>query len=861
MILLSSFKVNNQTIEINDSNKTKRLIDFLRDDLDLTSVKDGCSAGACGTCSVIIDEKLMRSCLMKLEKLEGKSIITVEGLSEREKEVFTYTFKKAGAVQCGYCIPGMVLAAKTLFFKTLDPTLEEVRKAIKGNICRCTGYVKINEAILLSAKLLRENIEIPTEEFDGKIDTEFYRVDAEEKILGTGLYAEDLKLDGMVYGKALRVKHPRAKILSINTDKAKAHEDIVGILTKDDVTGKNKIGHLVKDWDVLLGVGDVCHYLGDSVALVCATKKESLQEILDLIEVEYEVYKPITSIEEAKDVNNGIVHSKTTETNLLRREVLLRGKPDEIIEKSKYKVTKTYETPFTEHAFMEVESCVAVSNEGEDSVLVYTGGQSIYDEQHEISDMLGLEFEKVHVKSMLVGGGFGGKEDMSVQHHASLLAFVFKKPVKVTLTRDESILIHPKRHKMIITMTTACDEDGKLTAMKAEIYSDAGAYASLSGPVLQRACTHAAGPYNYQDISVIGETYYTNNPPGGAFRGFGVSQSAFATECNLNLLAEMVGIDEFEMRMRNAVRPNDVLPNGQICDGSTALVECLEAVKDDYYANKFVGIAASFKNSGLGVGVPDVGRCIISIEKGIAHVRTSAACIGQGMQTVCMQVACTTTNLTPAQIIVEKPDTERTPNSGTTTASRQTVLTGNAVKVASEKLAKDLETSTLEQLEGKEYYGEFKPETDPLGSDKANPVSHVAYGYAVQLVVLDDEGMLKEVIAGYDCGKVINRKSCEGQIEGGIVMGLGYGLTEDYPLEDCVPKARYKDLGLFRATEVPPIKTIIVNKEYDTDIVFGAKGVGELATIPTAPAAQNAYYKFDKEFRVSLPLVNTKYKK
>lgn len=856
------FVLNGKQIEINEQNENKRLLDFLRDDLSITSVKDGCSAGACGTCSLIIDDKLVRSCLFSLKKIIGKSVLTIEGLTDREKEVFDYAFQKAGAVQCGYCIPGMVLASKALFINNLDPTILDVKKAIKGNICRCTGYVKIEEAILLSAKMLRENLPIPKTSQSGKIDTELFRLDAKEKTLGTGLYADDLKLPEMLFGKALRVKYPRCTILSIDISKALLHKDVVKIVLKEDIPGSSKIGHLVKDWDVLLGVSDTSHYLGDSVALVCATKKESLDEILALIEVEYKELTPISSIEDARDGKNGIVHAHM-DTNLLKREELLRGTPDEIIENAKYVVTKTYETPFTEHAFMEVETAIATPED--DGVLIYSGGQSVYDEQHEIAHMLGLPNEKIHVKSMLVGGGFGGKEDMSVQHHAALLAYLVKKPVKVTLSRDESILIHPKRHKMTITLTTACDENGYLKAMKALIYSDAGAYASLSGPVLQRACTHAAGPYNYQNISIVGETYYTNNPPGGAFRGFGVSQSAFAMEANLNLLAEMVGIDEFEIRYRNAVRVNDELPNGQLADGSTALVECLDEVKDIYYDSvkkyKYVGIASALKNSGIGVGIPDVGRCIISIENGKAHVRSSAACIGQGMQTVSMHMVCTETGLSPENVIVEVPDTKRTPDSGTTTASRQTVFTGEAVRNAASKLKIDLENSTLQELEGKEYYGEFSSVTDKMGSDKKNPVSHVAYGYGVQIVILDEEGYVIEVICSYDVGQVVNRLSVEGQLEGGVVMGLGYALTEDYVLENSVPKSKYATLGLFRATQAPKIRCIIVDVPYKGDIAYGSKGVGELATIPTAPAVQNAYYKFDKTFRTVLPLKGTKYKK
>lgn len=375
-----------------------------------------------------------------------------------------------------------------------------------------------------------------------------------------------------------------------------------------------------------------------------------------------------------------------------------------------------------------------------DGVIIYTGAQGIYDEKREVSELLGLPQEKVRVISKYVGGGFGGKEDMSVQHHAALLAWILKKPVKITLSRKESIMIHPKRHAMEMTITTACDEEGTLTAFKADIISDTGAYASLGGPVLQRACTHAAGPYKCPNVKIKGTAVYTNNPPGGAFRGFGVTQSVFASECNLNILAEKVGISPWEIRFKNAVEPGDALPNGQIADEGTAIKETILAVKDVYEKSKCVGIACCMKNAGVGVGLPDIGRCNLVVIDGKVHIRTSAACIGQGLGTILTQIICETTGLLPQQIILDLPDTKFAPDSGTTTASRQTVFTGEATRMAALKLKEKLLTASLEECEGEEFYGEYQGITDPINSDKKNPVSHVAYGYATQVVILGDDG-------------------------------------------------------------------------------------------------------------------------
>ena len=836
----------------------KKLLAYLRDDLRLTAAKDGCSEGACGACTVLIDGKKVKACIPKISTLEGKKILTVEGLSPREKEVYAHCFAEAGAVQCGFCIPGMVISAKSLIDSNPSPTKAEVKEAIKGNLCRCTGYKKIEEAILEAARYFREDLPIPEPETEAKINTRFKRVDAYEKVLGTGEYVDDIIVPDMIFAKALRSKYPRAIVNGIDFTEALAHPDCVRILTASDVPN-NKIGHLVMDWDVMIPIGGTTRYIGDALALVASNKEESLNEIINLIKVDYTELTPITDPLVALREDAPLVHSKG---NIMRKEVLKRGNPDEAIKNSKYVVTKKYSTPFNDHAFMEPECAIAIP-EGDDGLLLYTGSQSVYDEQHEISHMLNIPLEKVHSSSKLVGGGFGGKEDMSVQHHAALMAWYVKRPVKVKFSRQESLNYHTKRHAMEMEFTTACDENGYLTAMKAVLIADTGAYASLGGPVLQRACTHAAGPYNYQNVDILGISVYTNNVVGGAYRGFGVTQSCFATENNINLLAEMVGISPWEFRYRNAIRPGQVLPNGQIADPNCAMAECLMAVKEVYETNPYAGIACAFKNSGTGVGNKDIGRCKLSIENGIVHIRTSASCMGQGIATMCTHMLCEETGLNPSYVLVERPDTVRTPNSGTSTASRQTVLTGEAVRRAAAQLSAELEKGfKLSDLEGREFYDEFSAVTDPMGSDKPNPISHVSYSYGAQVVVLDDNGKLSKVVAAYDIGTPVNIQSAEGQIEGGIVMGLGFALTESFPIEGGYPKVKFGTIGLMRAPDVPEIEVKFVQAPGDKlQYAFGAKGVGELCLIPTSPACSHAYYRYDKIFRTSLPLKGTFYKK
>ncbi|MEG2371848.1 MAG: selenium-dependent xanthine dehydrogenase [Hydrogenoanaerobacterium sp.] len=846
---MSKFIVNGEPAE---ALKDEKLIYFLRDSLNLTSVKNGCSEGACGTCMVLVDGKATKACILTTARVEGKSIITAEGLTEREKDVYGYAFSHAGAVQCGFCTPGMVISAKALLDVNLSPTRADVKEAIKNNICRCTGYKKIEDAILLSASIFKENSEVPHHDFTGIIGENLHRVDAAAKALGTAEYADDLYPEDMLYGGAVRSGHARAKVLSIDVSAAKALKGVAAVMTASDLPGNQKVGHLKKDYDVLIPEGKITHFAGDAIVLVAAESREVLEEARSLVKVEYEVLTPVLSPTEAMAEGAPKVHEGG---NLLADEHLKRGDADAKIKASKYVVTTKYSTPFTDHAFLEPETAVAMPDN--DGILVYCGDQGIYQTRRECAEALGLPEEKVRVIAKMVGGGFGGKEDMSVQHYAALLAFKSQKPVKFALTRKESILVHPKRHPMEMEFTTACDENGKLTAMKATIISDTGAYASLGGPVLQRACTHAAGPYNYQDIDIEGRAYYTNNPPAGAFRGFGVTQSCFATECNLNLLAEKVGISPWEMRYRNAIRPGETLPNGQIADDSTALAETLEAVKSYMDEHPKAGIACAIKNSGLGVGIPDVGRCRLVVEDGKVHIYSSAACIGQGLGTVMTQMVCTTLKLPPEKVVYCEPDTSKAPNSGNTTASRQTVFTGEATRRASLALRDALGTASLESLNGQEFKGEYSSETDKMGSDKPHPVSHVAYGYATHVVDLDENGKLSCVLAAHDVGAAINPVNVEGQIEGGVVS-LGYALTEDFPLKEGVPTAKFGTLGLFKATQVPPIKAIIVEKSKEK-LAYGAKGIGEICSIPTPPAVQLAYYNYDGNFRTKLPLENTPY--
>ena len=856
---MATFYLNGEEITVT---KKQSLLRFLRDELHITSAKDGCSEGACGACTVLINGEPCRACIPDTDRLDGKRVLTVEGLSDFEKAAFTFAFGEAGAVQCGFCIPGMVLCGKALLDKCPDPTDEQIRFAIRNNYCRCTGYVKIIAAIRLAGKILREGkIPLPSAT-DWKIGSRVHRLDVEEKVLGYGKFPDDFYVDGMCYGSAVRSKYARARVLSIDATAAKKLPGVIAVLTAEDIPGENKIGHLKHDQYTLIPIGGLTHYLGDAVALVVAENQTVLEKAKKLVKVQYEVLPAVHNIQEAAASDAPLVFDEE-KSNVQAYKHVSRGNAEEAIKNAKFVLTEHFETPWTEHAFLEPE-CAVSYIDGDGDVMIISTDQSAHTTLHECTLLLGTK--KVKVQNGLVGGGFGGKEDMSVQHHAALITYCTGKPVKVKLSRAESLLVHPKRHHFEMDFTMGCDENGKILGVKAKCASDTGAFASLGGPVLERACTHAAGPYAYENFEIEGTAYYTNNPPAGAFRGFGVTQTCFATETLLNMMADLVGISPWEIRYRNAIRPWGVLPNGQIVDDSTGLVETLEAVKPYYdeavAAGKPVGLACAMKNAGVGVGIPDWGRCKLIVEDdGKVHIYSGASCIGQGLGTVLVQMIVTNTDLSRDDIVYERSNTWIAPDSGDTSGSRQTMITGEACRRACEKLMAAKEGKTLAELIGQEFYGEYLAKTDPLGADVPNPVSHVAYGYATQLCILDEKtGKIDTIVAAHDVGKAVNPLSCEGQIEGGVVMSMGYALREQYPIDrNCKPIEKYGELGLFRAHEIPPtIKAIVVDKP-GLNVACGAIGIGEITSIPTAPAIADAYFRLDGERRFSLPLSNTPY--
>ncbi len=677
-----------------------------------------------------------------------------------------------------------------------------------------------------------------------------------EKVLGYGEYVDDVVMEGMVHASAVRSKYPRARVLDIDVSEALSLPGVLGVLTAEDVPN-NKVGHIQQDWDVMIAKGGVTRCVGDAICLVIAENEDILARAKKLVKIDYEELEPVRSVYEAKAPGAPLIHEKG---NLCQSRHVTRGDAKKALAESKYVVTRSYSTPFTEHAFLEPECALAFPYK--DGVKVYTSDQGVYDTRKEISIMLGWEPERIVVENKLVGGGFGGKEDGSAQHFFVLAARSVGRPVKGMFSRSESIAFHPKRHAMEGRFTLGCDENGIFTGLDCEIYFDTGAYASLCGPVLERACTHSVGPYCYQNTDIRGFGYYTNNPPAGAFRGFGVCQSEFALESTINLLAEKVGISPWEIRYRNAIEPGKVLPNGQIADRSTALKETLEAVREVYEKNAgHAGIACAMKNAGVGVGLPDKGRAKLAVHDGIVEIYAAASDIGQGCATVFVQMVAEATGLGRGEIRNRGSNSEVAPDSGTTSGSRQTLITGEAVRMAAAELSDAMREvgGDLSQLEGREFFAEYFEPTDPLGSKKPYPKSHVAYGFATHVVVLDKDRRVSEVYAAHDSGRVVNPIAIQGQIEGGVLMGLGYSQTENIDLKDCEPQNKYATMGLMLANQIPDIEAIYVEKKELLDVAYGAKGIGEISTIPTAPAVAGAYYAVDHIFRTKLPLEDTPY--
>jgi selenium-dependent xanthine dehydrogenase len=826
------------------------LLEHLRLEHKITSAKDGCSGeGVCGACTVEINGKPKLSCRTELKDLEGAEIFTTEGLPEKFKTTISKKFAEKGAVQCGFCSPGMVMRAKGLYNINKTPTRPEIIKAISPNLCRCTGYVKIVDAIEATFNELNSKKEA-IKSCSALIGMSYPKYQSVETALGNKDFVADMRFDGMVHGALKFSDHPRARIINIDTSKAEKADGVIRVFTARDIPGEQYTGLIFQDWPLMVNIGEITGYIGDVLAGVVANSEASARKAVRLIHIDYEVLEPVTDMHDATKPDSIQVHSGTS--NVLETCCIKFGDVEKAFKDATYISNDVYETQRIEHAFLETETAIALPEN--DGVRLYSQGQGAYIDRQLVAKILGLPEKKVKVVQVQNGGGFGGKEDITVQGHASLFAFLLKKPVRVHLNRDESIIMHPKRHPVWLDISLSCNKKGKFTAIKLNAVGDTGAYASIGTKVMERVVGHATGGYTIPAVDIKAVTVYTNNIPSGAMRGFGVPQVVFAIESCIDEICKKGGFDRWQIRFDNALEDGSKTATGQVLNG-VGLKKTLLAVKDVFRNAKYAGIACGLKNTGVGNGMIDDSEVkihIISKDKVIIDHGWSE--MGQGVHTMAIQILHQETGIAP-EIIEVKVETEADVPTGMTTSSRATALIGNAIIDASKRIKEDLNHGSLSQLAGRVYKGKYVCNwTCKPGSGNDNPVIHFAYGYATQVAILDDSGKVIKIVAAHDAGKIMNRMLFEGQIEGALLMGMGYALTEDLPMKDGrLVSNKFKDLGILRADDMPEMDIIGI-EEKDPVGPYGAKGIGEIGMVPTAAAIANALYAFNGIKRTKLPM-------
>ncbi len=845
----TAFTVNGTPAEVDD--KHPHLLSALRSDLGLTSAKDGCSpSGQCGACTVLVDGKAMASCLVSLEKAEGKTITTLEGFDRSERDRYADAFAATGALQCGFCTPGIVVRAKALIDQkgsALDRSTIEGR--LGAHLCRCTGYTKIIEAVELLAS--GEAIEVRGR--SGKIGGDGVKYEARELTLGDRGFVDDIAIDGMLNAALKLADHARADVISIDTSRAEASDGVIAVYTAADIPGDLRVGIIYKDWPVMIPVGGRTSYRGDVLAVVVAEDQLSARAATELVDVTYDVLPPFVNADSALASDEDAVWG--LDGNVLSTSTYARGDTDSALANAAHVVHNVFQTQRVEHAFLEPESTVAIPGE-DGSLHVYSGGQGVWDDRDQIAAMLGIDTDAVTVELVSNGGAFGGKEDMSNQGHTALAAHLTGRPVKCTLTRPQSFVMHAKRHPIRVEMTMGCDDKGRVTALKARMIGDSGPYASVGMKVLERAAGHACGPYAIENVDVEAVAVRTNNPVCGAFRGFGANQAQFATEGSIDRLAEMVGISGWEIRAKNIATPGAVWGPGQIMDdGVRGIAECLEAVRPQYDQaitdGKAVGIGAAIKNSGLGNGFEEIAKAVVRFNTdGSVDVRHAWTEMGQGVHTVALQVAAEMLDIDPDTINVYV-DTSRDLSAGQTTGSRGTLMAAGSVEDACKAAIADGRKLEVD------YRGTYTVDwTNSLEDGVENPIIHSAFGYACQVVIADKEtGKIEKVIAAHDVGRAINPLLTTGQVEGSIHMGLGYALTEEFPTDDegMPTKSTLRQLNIIRPKDMPEVEVILIEVPQPL-APFGVKGVGEIGLVPTAGAIAGAYHALDGTWRTRLPM-------
>ena len=845
---MTSFELNGSQVVADDGHP--HLLAALRDELGIISPKDGCSpSGQCGCCTVLVNGKARVACQTPMEKADGASILTLEGVDAAERERYATVFAAHGALQCGFCTPGIIMRVKALLDKKGSAlTRENASRHLGGHLCRCTGYIKILDAVdSLAAG------EVPVAPPCGGIGTSGIRYEAAELSLGDRPFIDDLAPAGLLHGALRLADHARADVVRMDTSAAMAVEGVRAVFTAADVPGELRVGIIHTDWPVFIPEGGRTSYLGDVMAIVVADTRQTARRAAELVDIEY---VPLTVF------SDPVVAAASDEDavweldgNVLSVSRYARGDYEAGLAGSAHVVEEVFQTQRIEHAFVEPESTLAAPTD-DGGLHVWSGGQGVWDDRNQIATVLGVETDRVTVELVSNGGAFGGKEDMSNQAQTALAAWLLGEPVRCTLSREESFLMHPKRHPIRMAYRAGCDADGRLTALWVRMIGDSGPYASVGMKVLERAAGHASGPYALPAIDVEATAVRTNNPVCGAFRGFGANQAQFAMEGVMDRLAEKVGISGWEIRSRNVVEPGSVWGPGQIMDdGCLGARACLDEVKDAYDGavadGRPVGLGLGLKNSGLGNGFKEIARAVVHFRQdGQIEVRHCWTEMGQGVHTVVVQVAVEELGVDPARIEV-LVDTTRELGAGQTTGSRGTLMGAGSVADAYRVALAD------GCRVGVDYEGEYRVDwTNSMNDGLENPVIHSTFGYAAQLVILDPEsGDIEKVVAAHDVGRAVNPMLCEGQIEGSVHMGLGYALTEGFPADgEARPRnATLRSLGIIRPKDMPPVDVRLVESP-QPDSPYGIKGVGEIGLVPTAGAVAAALHANDGAWRSELPM-------
>jgi selenium-dependent xanthine dehydrogenase len=878
-----NFKLNGRDVSV-PYEPGMHVLELLREECGVVSAKNGCAPeGTCGCCLVLIDGRPALSCLRKPEQLEGHEVTTLEGLPEEMRRVIGEAFVLEGGVQCGFCTPGIVIRASSLLQNGHASSREFIAKALDGHLCRCTGYKRIIDAIQTAGEAWNDHHQMPRseprhhfyfgEEFGlernpaalpkgnakSGIGSPASRLGGIEQVLGNKPFVDDMRVPGMLHGAMVLTPYPRARVVKIDSADALAMPGVVRVFTARDVPGQRGTGMAVPDLPIFVAEGEVTCCVGDFVAMVVADTQFHARRAAEKVKVDYEVLPPLIDPLEALKPDAPQVHPKGNmyvHGNLIDSTAFSRGDVGSAFATAPHVIEATFQTQPIEPAFLEPEACLVIP-QGK-GVKVHTQSQGSQYDQQQIARILNLPPDDVEIALAASGGGFGAKEELSIQGQTALAAYLLQQPVKIVLTRKQSTQHHVKRHPMMLHYKVAADAQGHLLAVKARIVGDAGGYAGTSGKCLLRAACHSCGPYRVPNVDVESKAVYTNNPTSGAMRGFGTNQAHFAMEGIMDILAERIGVDGYDIRERNILNPGDQFATGQIMRPSVrGLRETLEAAKGVYKGSKYAGIACGIKSTGIGNGTIDGGYIKIRIlPGGKLRVLNGYTEMGQGLYTATLQAVCEETSLPPEKIEVVW-DKEMGSKCGETWASRATTLSCAAAQNAARKLAADLKHASLEELAGREYEGSYVCDfTSKAGSPeaKANPNTHLTFSYSTQVVILDEHGKLDRVIAAHDVGRAINPRLCAEQMEGGVHMGLGYALSENFHSTNAVPDSLLlRDLGIPRAKEMPQVDVILIEVPDEVG-GYGSKGVGEIGCVATAGAVASALYSYDKIRRFRLPM-------